>query len=142
MLRRSLARFGGHGHGHGPPAGLNIKERFPHGAPKGKPFQEGLKHPALAPHPGGVWISKVAIGIPMAPFTLYFWRSGVVMMVTLIAIDNTVGIPGWMFMQKEKAPGKPSHYFFGNNGGIPHHFWCYQDGWSIPNESGVRRIME
>jgi len=142
MLRATRHRLGG---GHGPPPGLDLHALFPNGVPKRSdwngPFQQIPKHPALAPHPGGYFVSKVNLGIPfMPPFDIYFWRTSFLLVGALICYDLTFGFP--VFFQKEKAPGTASHYYFGNNGGIPHHFWCYQDGWHLPNKSGVPRIME
>jgi hypothetical protein len=140
MLTRTLRRLGGHGHG---PKGLPVHDFYPHGVPKRTwPMRDHPKHPAFSPAPGGFWVSKYGLGWPFhSPMELWFWRAPFAFLAFAIFFDITVGIPAEMFLNKEKMPRTSSHYFWGNNGGMPHHFWQYQDGFYIPNHSGVKRII-
>ena len=143
MLSRTVRRLGGgHGHGHG----LPIHDFYPKGVPKRtwplRDHPNSGKHPAFAPGPGGYWIGKHMMGWPFhAPFELWFYRAPCILAAALIFYDLTIGLPAWLFLNKEKMPGTSSHYFFGNNGGVPHHFWQYQDGFYLPNHSGVPRMI-
>jgi hypothetical protein len=135
MLSRSVARLGGRG--------LPVHEWYVKGVPKRTwPMRDGPKHPAFAPGPGGWWVGKHWMGWPLhAPFELYFYRVPFSLTALLIVYDLAFGLPAWVFLNKEKMPGTSSHFFFGNNGGIPHHFWQYQDGFYVPNHSGVPRMI-
>ncbi len=151
MLRRSrLLRGGGGGHGHGHDdhghgrphyEGTPVDWIYPHGVPKRTyPFREGKKHPAFAPNPGGVWASKYQASYPFIHFELNFYRVPIMIGFGMILLDLCVGLP--VPFAREQVPNKPRHYFGGNNMGNPHHYWCYQDGWFMPNESGSKRLVE
>mgnify|MGYP001565248137 FL=1 len=140
MLRRTVSRLGGHGHGHG--HGVPVEEMYPHGVPKRTfPLRDHPKHPALAPSPGGWFLGKHTLGIPIhIPYEANFWRLPFLFTCLCIMYDNAFGCP--IVFDNEKMPGRASHFFFNNNGGKPHHFWQFQDGWYIPNHSGVKRLYE
>lgn len=104
-------------------------------------MRESLKHPGLAPCPGGWFMTKHVLGMPLhPPFEYHFYRAPCVVFVLMATYDLIWGFP--VMFYKERVPGKASHFWFHNNGGQPHHFWCYQDGWYLPNPSGVRRLRE
>lgn len=132
MLRRSAARLGG----------MDISELYPHGVPRRTfPYREHKKHVGAAPSPGGFYITKHSMGWPFnAPFDVFFYRSPIIAILCTIAYDIVFGIP--QIFDKEAIPGQSSHYWFNNNGGKPHHFWQFQDGFYVPNESGARRPGE
>lgn len=139
MLRRSLVVRHGHGHGgHGMP----VEMMYPHGVPKRTwPLRDHPKHAALSPSPGGWFVTKHSLGVPWhIPYEANFWRVPWAFTLGCFIYDNIFGIP--IFGDMEKIPSRPSHYWFGNNGGKPHHFWQFQDGWNLPNQSGVKRLYE
>eukprot|EP00796_Vickermania_ingenoplastis_P000017 gene17-8_t len=101
------------------------------------PYREHAKQIATAPA-GGFYLTKYALGWPFQiPFEWLFWRSAVSLFVGCVAFDLLFGLP--LPLIKEGTPGKPKHFFFGNSAGVPHHFWQYQDGWTVPNMSGGHR---
>jgi hypothetical protein len=134
MLARSSAKLG--------PRGLPLKEMYPNGVPtRTFPYRDHPKHPALAPSPGGWWIGKRAVGIPLSiPYVWDFYKSPIAITVILMAWDIIFGLPAALsFFNRDHVPGQSHHYWGNNGGGIPHHLWCYQDGWYMPNHSGVKR---
>lgn len=168
MMRRSLLRFGGAaagGHGHGSGGGhddhhgdghgdghddhghhhhhgLPLHEIYPKGLPKRTtPMRDHGKHPAFSPSPGGFFMTKYAIALFHPPLEINFYRAPLGLLIIMIAYDLTFGLPGWLFLNKEKADGTSSHYYWGNNGGVPHALWQHQDGWYIPNHSGIKRMV-
>ena len=126
-------------------SGLDMKYLHPRGVPKRTfPWREPTKHISQAPTPGGTYITRKALGIPcMPPFQYIYPRTFITMFFAAFFYDSFFGFsPLLMPFHKEGIPGRPSHFFFNNNGGIPHHFWQYQDGWSMPNESGAKRWFD
>lgn len=135
MLRRTVCTRGAG-------RGLPLNDMYPNGVPKRTtPLRDLPKHPAVSPAPGGWWLSKHGMGFPLhAPFEFHFYRAPFMVTAAMIFVDYFFGFP--TFFQKEKDPRASSHYFMGNNGGVPHHLWCYQDGWYMPNHSGVKRMVQ
>lgn len=129
MLRRSIQLL----------SGFHVKELYPHGVPRRTfPYREHQKQIATAPTAGGFYLTKYALGWPFQiPFEWLFWKSAVWLFLGCVAVDLLFGMP--LPLIKERESGKSNHYFFGNSGGVPHHFWQYQDGWAVPNMSGGRR---
>jgi hypothetical protein len=133
MLRRTLRRLGGGGH-------HSIEdEMYPHGKPKRTfPFYTPPKHIGTAPQPGGFYLTKYAWGQPLQyPFEITWYRLSFGLGLFFITLDILGFNSAPAYTNAE--PGKPHHFFFGNNGGQPHHFWIYQDGFYLPNESGAFR---
>jgi hypothetical protein len=142
MLRRCVARLGG-GHGHEEHRGLHLDEMYVNGVPRRTfPYFEHPITPLLMPPATGFYVTRKQLAIPMLAGIVpsYSWRQYMTLVLLAIFIDMTVGTPNPFI--KDKVPGRPVHNFFNNNGGQPHHWWQYQDGWSLPNQSGVRRWMD
>lgn len=135
MLRKSVRRLGA--------AGLDVEGLYPHGVPRRTfPYREHPKQIHLAPAAGGFYMTKHAVGWPFnAPFEFLFYRVPALCFIAAVMYDLFIGgfpLPA----EKENIPGQPTHYWFNNNGGKPHHFWQFQEGWYYPNESGAKRWFE
>jgi hypothetical protein len=97
-----------------------------------------MKHINFAPTAGGFYVTKYALGWPyQLPLEWIWYRSGITITVSMIMYDLVFGLP--LPLMKETPPGVPHHHFFNNAGGTPHHFWQFQDGWIVPNQSGAKR---
>ena len=139
MMRRSVAKLGGGHHSHG----LPLDEMYLHGIPKRTfPYYEFPISPALTWGAPGAFVTKSNLSIPLYTGRLhwYNWQPLTAMLLVVMCIDMAVGIPHpWL---KDRVPGRAMHNFFNNNNGTPHHWWQYQDGWTLPNPSGVKRWMD
>ena len=138
MMQRTIRRLAGY-------TGTDMKYLYPNGVPKRQfPFREMAKHVGMAPSAGGFYFTQHAVGMPfIPPFQFLFPRAFITVFFATILSDMYFGFsPIIQPFLKEAIPGRPSHFFFNNNGGMPHHFWQFQDGWTIRNESGARRWME
>lgn len=129
MLRRTIRALGG----------FDKTEVYPRGVPKRTfPYREHMKHINFAPTAGGFYVTKYALGWPyQLPLEWIWYRSGITITVGMIMYDLAFGLP--LPLMKETPPGVPHHHFFNNAGGTPHHFWQFQDGWVVPNQSGAKR---
>jgi hypothetical protein len=148
MLRVSFRRLGGGGgHGHKHYHGVPLDWIYPHGVkPRTFPMRDGPKHPAFAPNPGGILITKTTMNLPATPFEFNFYRIPIFIALCWIFLDMTIGLPVPAMREDPNHclawtdPNRVSHHFWAGNGaGLPHHFWCYQPGFYMPNESGAHR---
>jgi hypothetical protein len=147
MMKASRFLKSGHGHERGlplsqmyPKVGNHSGSPYPDGK-RGFPLRVHKKTAICAPLPGGFYITKHAVGWPFHPPCEYkYYKTPVAVFLLMVIYDLLWGFP--VLFYKERVPGKAAHFWFHNNGGIPHHFWCYQDGWYMPNPSGVRRMRE
>mmetsp|Transcript_70819 Transcript_70819/g.82497 ORF Transcript_70819/g.82497 Transcript_70819/m.82497 type:complete len:133 (+) Transcript_70819:53-451(+) len=132
MLQRTVKRL----------AGGSIHDLYPHGIPKRTfPLREHNKQISFAPQAGGFYVTKYAVGWPFQlPLEFLWYRSALSITIGMILYDLIFGLP--LPMMKEAPPGAAHHHFFNNTGGTPHHFWQYQDGWTVPNQSGARRWFD
>ena len=138
MLRRCATRLSGD-HGHG----LPLEQAYVYGVPKRTfPYYEHPISSFTMPVPMGLYVTKNFINVPLVTGLTpnYGWQYYTCFVLSLIAIDLLVGMPQPFL--KDRVPGRPLHNFFNNNNGSPHHWWQYQDGWSMPNPSGVFRWTE
>ena len=120
----------------------SVETQFPHGVRRGPgPMFVYPKHPNEAPTAGGNWVGRHGFGVKWhLPYEFPFYRTVFSAAAAFIIYDNIYGLP--VPFMRDNIPGSPSHSFRGNNWGVPHHFWCYQDGWTMPNTSGVKRWSE
>lgn len=120
-------------------SGFDVKSLYPNGVPKRTfPYREHAKQICTAPTAGGFYATKHAFGWPFQlPFEWVFYRFPFIAFVMCVVYDLLFGLP--LPLMKEIPPGAPKHFFYGNAGGVPHHFWEYQDGWTVPNMSGAKR---
>ena len=144
MLRRTFLSRGG-----GAKTGLDIKTMFPNGqryaeGGRGSPFYVRKKCPNGADRQaGGAYITETTLGCPLHfPSQYNYWRGPVICGLICIIIDLKWGYTIPFHINKHQVDGVAQHYYLGNNGGAPHHFWCYQDGWYMANPSGVKRMRE
>jgi hypothetical protein len=139
MLRRTTLAQGGHGGKRY--TGVPLEWVHPKGVLKRTfPMREARKHPAFAPNPGGLFATKYVVNMPLVPFEMNFYRIPIFTAFSWIILDLLFGLP--IPFMREQVPGTSKHFWGGNNQGLPHHFWCYQDGWYVPNESGAKRMVE